>query len=273
MKKILPLARPWFAVLLVASPMLLRGVTISANSWNWAGYEIVNRVTPPINGAAATITVPTMVCPVSGESWASFWVGIGGRDKDYSLPQVGFTARCKNGMAGYEAWSQWYDPKRGNHDIPFKTLEVKSGERVSLGIEAFTDAMHRAVPGKYTATFVVQNGSQPFSASKVLEDPHGLPISDTAECVVEDPAVHSGLLPFRHFRTVTFQDCRAGYDNVNPMWGCFLITGSCYYGSSPFKQTGAVRSLTMTRGTKVLAIPGGPKGQFGADFQVTWRGA
>ncbi len=89
---------PGFAPLALTAPLQ----TEQVGSYNWSGYALTGA---SFHGVIDTWTVPTVDTALSGDQYASDWVGIGGWS-DGTLVQAGTEADNLGGRAAYGAWTE-----------------------------------------------------------------------------------------------------------------------------------------------------------------------
>lgn len=245
---------------------------------NWSGYVVFGTDAYDLQLVATDIVVPRVRCAAGETTLTSIWAGIGGYDSHYSLAQVGVSAYCEHGRAGYDLWDEWYDEKKNNPAHVISGVTVLPGEEVSLRVKK-VNATH------YVASMAEWNphsGHRLASYGTTLSDAHGLPIGNSAECVVESPAkIKGGYYPLASFGAVTFSPCEASSQPTFEHEVVDVVTGLGYtvtssHSLSPSFQLYSSR-VDLVR-AKVLRAAAGPPHPAGAhhplvSFTVFWKHA
>jgi len=100
---------------------------VAATSTQWAGFVVPGLANYRFHAVTTLTAVPTAHCSAGENSLVDVWAGLGGTGSNVSLVQAGIALRCRNGRPGYDAWAEWYDPKRGNHELVQRGFHVAPG--------------------------------------------------------------------------------------------------------------------------------------------------
>ena len=168
----------------------------TAYSSNWSGYVVT--APGPYTAVNASWTVPS-VSAISPPAYSSIWVGIGGSfNNSRRLIQVGTDQDVQdNGSATYYAWH-----------------EVLPGRAVLIGHISPSDLITASVSqvsanASTWRMLVVRNLTT--LANITVHVPFNLASEDTAEFIVERPAIQVGrrdqLTTLADFGNVTFSNC------------------------------------------------------------------
>jgi hypothetical protein len=172
----------------------------------WAGYVLHANSNYTLHSILTVFAVPRAHCSPHENSLADVWAGLGGATKAASLVQGGIAVGCRDGIPGYDAWAEWYDEKKGNHEVVQKGLKVVPGDNMTVDIYELSPQRYR-VALQQTA----QGNEYPTGGAGItLSDPGGSPLGNTAECVVERPELAGGgFQPLTDYGTVRFSPCEA----------------------------------------------------------------
>lgn len=202
----------------VAALCLLGGIAFFSNnsssaatgpilltSAKWAGYVLKGSSTYSLNYVDADEVVPELNCTPGRPSSIYEWAGLGG-DGEVSLAQAGIAAECIGGRASYHAWDEWFDPKKGNPSKAQRSITIVPGFEINVRVQE-VNASH------YMVTMLEwnpKNGNQAGYFQGPLTDPNGLPLGNTAECVLERPELVRGSHEsIGTFSPVKFPVCEA----------------------------------------------------------------
>jgi hypothetical protein len=189
-----------FLLLVCLALLLPRGsafpTVTTAYSSNWSGYVIT--APGPYTAVNASWTVPP-VSAISPPAYSSIWVGIGGSfNNSRRLIQVGTDQDVQdNGSAVYYAW----------HEVlPDRAVligYISPGDLITAGVsQVSTNASTWRM-------LVLRNST--MLANITLHVPFNLASEDTAEFIVERPAMEIGrrdrLTTLADFGNVTFSNC------------------------------------------------------------------
>jgi hypothetical protein len=189
-----------FLLLLCAALLLPRVSALptvtTAYSSNWSGY--VATAPGPYTAVDASWTVPS-VSAISPPAYSSIWVGIGGWfNNSRRLIQVGTDQDIQNnGSAAYYAW----------HEVlPDRAVligYISPGDLITASVSQVSANASR------WRMLVLRNSNT--LANITLHVPFSLASEDTAEFIVERPAIQVGrrdqLTTLADFGNVTFSNC------------------------------------------------------------------
>jgi hypothetical protein len=161
----------------------------TAESTNWSGYAVTGA---SFTSAKASWIVPATVCTgVSGDQYASLWVGLDGFDSN-TVEQTGTTSYCAGTTPGSYVWFEFY---------PEPALEV-GGFAVNPGNVITASVTY--VGNRFTATIANESTGRSYSASASVPGAQ----RSSAEWVIEAPATLVGrnteILPLADFGTGFF---------------------------------------------------------------------
>ena len=167
----------------------------AAVSSNWAGYAV--------SGAASAVsyravsgawTQPTATCTAGKQTYAAFWIGLGGFSPDsQTLEQIGTSADCS--AAGKAEYSVWYElvPAAA---VPLR-LKVSAGDSISAVVvvsgKAVTLRIRNLTRGTVFTKRLTMSAPDVSSAEWIAEAP--------SECAA---AGRCRVLPLTNFGTVSF---------------------------------------------------------------------
>jgi Peptidase A4 family len=217
-----------------------------STSSNWSGYAVSS------DGATFTDvkgrwTQPSVTC-VPGQSYSSFWIGLGGAfPQSQGLEQTGTEGDCSLPRPTYSAWYELIPapPVR----LP---LAVSAGDVISAQVTQNEDA---------TATLTVRD--ETAGTSSVVQVPVPSPDYTSAEWIAEAPSQCSPFArnlcrvqPLANFGTVAFSAATAtanGHEGpiADPAWSADPVT------------------LQATSGE--LAAEPSELASDGGSFNVTWH--
>lgn len=181
------------ATVVVALGLLVVASADAEAAWvtrGWAGY-VVRATGSSFGRAAASWTLPRIVCNRPGSS-VGVWVGLGGaRSGSRALEQVGTSADCSDrGLASYSAWYQLFPS--APVEVP---MAVAPGDRLNATV---------TVAGRtVSVTFENLSTGATFSSDTWMRAPE----TDSAEWIVEAPSACFTMcspLPLADFGKVTF---------------------------------------------------------------------
>jgi hypothetical protein len=257
---------PFVALLLLLSAVpLLEGpssdaaitshVTSTSHSTKWSGYVLKSSSTYRIHYVDADVNVPNLDCSSSLPTTVDLWDGIGGTLATTSLAQAGVDASCVHGHATYSAWDEWYDPKKRNPEKPASGITIVANDEVNIGVEEVN-------PNRFLVTMLEwnpSNGDQAGYFKGSLTDPRGLPVGNTAECIVERPELVSHKSDsIGTFAPVTFNPCVAS-NQPNLISGeTDVVTG---VESQPTSAVFPVERINLEVATRVELSTSGPESE------------
>ncbi len=217
-----------------------------STSSNWSGYSV------SADGATFTDvkgrwTQPSVTC-VPGQSFSSFWIGLGGAtSQSQGLEQTGTEGDCGQPQPVYSAWYELIPA--GPVTLP---LAISAGDVVSAEVTENADA---------TATLTVRNETK--GTSSVVQVPVPSPDYTSAEWIAEAPSqcspfAHSlcKVQPLANFGTVVFSSGTAtanGHEGpiADPAW--------------------TADPVTLEANSGVLAAEPSDLSADGGSFNVTWH--
>lgn len=162
---------------------------------NWAGAFFDESDITSITG---TFVVPTPTAPAGGDSSTSYcgcaWVGLDGISNFCSggLMQAGVNWCVENGATSYSAWYEWWPAEAQQY---YDDISVTAGDSITVTITATSTTGG-------TATLVNNSNGESVVYTWSGESPALCEV--TAEWIVEDFSVNSGLVAFADYGSVTF---------------------------------------------------------------------
>jgi len=162
--------------------------SVSAATYNWAGYADYSSTKGKFTRVSGSWTVPGVTCTAE-DRITSEWVGLDGFS-DSTVEQDGTASQCFEGRAVHYSWYEMY---------PGNTIEVgksvAAGDRISASVKrtgssytlALTDSTHTANSFSRTAT---------CGTATCLDT--------SAEWIIERPSYPIGIVPEAQFKTVPF---------------------------------------------------------------------
>jgi Peptidase A4 family len=242
------------------------------SSSNWAGYAVTDSGTAAATGAAPTTfsnvsgswTQPAATCTSGSQTYAAFWVGIGGfTDGSQALEQIGTQANCSaNGRASYSVWYELVPAAPVTIKlklVPGDSLSAGvgvTGSTVSLRIAnttrntVFTRTLTMATPDITSAEWVAEApstcnggscrplplanfGTATFASASVTGNGHAGTISDPAwtETAVNLQGTSAGLFRSRFAAALPTADATAGALSSNG--GSFAVSWSQEAAAAP----------------------------------------
>ncbi len=239
---------------LIASGSSLSPVNVldgSVRSTNWSGYA-VNSSSGSITAAGGSWVVPPVICPSSGSSYSSYWVGIDGFQSS-TVEQTGTDSDCRNGVPTYYAWYEFYP--NPSHKISGITVHAGDviGAKVTFASGTFKAAIKDITTGALFSTSATVSGAARSSAEFIVEAP--------VVCTL----FRCKLASLANFGSVGF-----GYDSTGVKMTCDLtmngVTGSIgSFGSS-------VQEITMVSQSSISQVKAQPSPLTtdGTSFTVQW---
>jgi hypothetical protein len=237
------------------SPRLFHGRLETSS--NWAGYAVTALDPATTYGSvSATWVQPAATCDAAADSYAAFWVGLGGyAETSTALEQIGTEANCTGGAATSTVWYEL---------VPAASVPVK------LKLAAGNTVRATVTVGGGAVTLKLANLTRKTSFTKRLA--MAAPDVSSAEWVAEAPSACDAagrcqVLPLSKFGSVTFAKASAttsaGVAGTisNPAWDAtpiqLAVDGGSRFGRFGPASTGA-------------AAPG-PLSADGASFAVAWQ--
>jgi hypothetical protein len=224
------------------------------NSTNWSGYA-VEGANGSVTGVKGSWTVPSVICPATGNTYSSFWVGIDGFNSN-TVEQIGTDSDCENGTAVYYVWYEFYPhPSYTVNSFAIQPGDVISAEVLYTGSKG----------GQFTVTLT--NLSSPHTKPFSISTKVGSAKLSSAEWIVEAPW-SGGVLPLANFGTAYFG---ADYSHQ-------LAPGTCYYTNAkgvsspigPFTN-GNVVEMTMVTGSGTVKAQPSDLTSDGTSFSDLWE--
>jgi hypothetical protein len=216
-------------------------------SSNWAGYALTNSTFSAVSGSW---TVPSVSCPLSGDFYASQWVGIDGISDSYVM-QDGTSTDCDSGFPVYSAWYEFFGDStvHGGFAVPLpsNTYPVAPGNVMSANV----------IFAAGVWTFTLTNSTDSWTFSTTVPEPSPPPLQASAEWIVEAPEICNPTCiesSVADFGSVTFTGASA------------TANGST---TSLISSSGEA-DVVLNAESEVLTSPG-PLSDQGSSFTVTWH--
>jgi hypothetical protein len=214
----------------------------ATTSDNWSGYVAA---TDPTNGQPGAVsdvkaswTVPSVNCASTPNAAVGVWVGIDGVFSP-TVEQTGTASNCLAGQASYYAWLEIYPSAARTSALPIQPGDAISAEVQYLGSQTFRITLNDNTSGQGFSVQRFSRGSR-----------------DSAEWVVEAPAIGDQIVPLANFGTVGLTGAMATINGV---------TG----GVNDAAWTAAGIGMLDGNG-QFRAIPS-PLGADGSSFAVRWQ--
>jgi hypothetical protein len=163
-----------------------------SDSANWSGYYAT---CGPYTSVMGTFTVPSLVAPITTNSYATEWVGIDGAGQNMDLIQAGVDEYQGCGSFCVSPWWEILPAE----STTITDVTVEAGDEVTVSIDQVSGTT-------WNITLTDEKNLQAFSNEFVYTGP-----ATSAEWIVEDPAGYpSGydhtLYPFADYTTTTFSN-------------------------------------------------------------------
>jgi hypothetical protein len=236
----------------------------TATSSNWAGYAVA--AVPTTDGSdpvplsftsiSGTWVEPAASCTTGTQTYAAFWVGLGGfGDSSQALEQIGTEADCSAADRGRH--SAWYELVPAE-PVQLK-LKIRARDRISTTV---------TVSGQ-VVTLRLRNLTRKtvFTKTLTMDEPD----VSSAEWIAEAPSAcdnfgRCNVLPLTNFGTVTFSKASAtaaGHTGTisDPAWAATAIE---------LDSGGALIDPRFASNVETQAVPAGLSAD-GASFAVTWQ--
>ena len=216
---------------------------------NWAGYADVLPDYSILSVNASWI-VPNVTCG-SKTTYVAVWVGIDGFN-DNTVEQTGIQVQCSGGKAYYSAWYEFY---------PAAPVSAPSSDVVKPGDKIVAWVVYNPSTNEFKTVLVdVTEGwnyTSPWtSVSGALDD--------SAEWVVERPAIGNSLTTLADFGTAYFN---VHFTNITPLGDFYLRLSNGSVGNiSSFNYTAMI--MVNNKG-QILAEPSGLYA-YGSSFYVCY---
>ena len=236
--------------------LMLRATDPVGASTNWGGYAVTGS-TGSITLVTASWVVPAVTCPSTGNTFASFWVGIDGFSSS-TVEQTGTDSDCRGGAAQYYAWYEFFPAG----SVTIRSMSVTPGDPMVAAVW-FTS-------GQFTAGIKDVRTGQTFTTSATVP----AALRNSAEFIVEAPLV-CGLLTgcnvaaLSNFNTVGF-----GKGNTGVALTCGLVMNGVPGSITGFPSSDINYIAMVSQSTPVVlkATPSAPTSG-GSSFQVAWASA
>lgn len=190
------------------------GVTNDTYSNSYSGYDIKGG-SPRSGEVEASWVVPSIKCPLRGQTMVSMWTGLLATDRAH-LIQTGIRSTCLNGQATYTGW--WETIPGPENALKQKTFAVQPKDRIIATVSWIPQAPN------YTVQLTNFRTHQTWSLG--VKD-KSLPM--IPECIVEAPDVNHVLQPLANFGQVTLTGCQASnYPVASTYPGSWEYTRSGY---------------------------------------------
>jgi hypothetical protein len=243
-------------VLLLACSLDVASAGAAIASSNWAGYVVKGPSSRTrFEHVVGAWTQPAATCVPGRQTYAVFWVGLGGYQRGASkLEQTGTAADCTNaGRAEYFAWYELVP------DLPVAVnMRIRPGDSIAASVTA----------GRASIVLHIRDLTAGRSFDKRLSFPG--PDTSSAEWIAEAPSScdRSGcnVLPLTNFGAVGFtaagvltEDGHAGRIS-DPAWSTI-----------PIEIRGDPEAFAATATPAVDGAIPGALGDAGSSFSVTWQ--
>jgi hypothetical protein len=238
------------AAALLLAPAVTGADTITSK--NWAGYA-AHRSGVSYRHVSASWRQPAARCASASDTYAAFWVGIGGyRLTAQAMEQIGSELDCR--ADGSASMSAWYElVPSASHTIrmtiaggdELRAAVTVSGRRVTLELEDQT----RHESFRRTTTVAVVDTS---SAEWIAEAP--------SDCTSGSSCT---ALPLADFGSVRFADARAQTSGgrsgaiSSPLWGeTEMLLGYSAHGArlTPTATTATATPTSLRSGGSAFAV-------------------
>jgi hypothetical protein len=234
-----------------------------AQSENWAGYVVGGSGSSnhQFKSVSGSWVQPTAKC-TSGQSYAAFWIGLGGSGQTQSLEQDGTEADCSaNGTPSYFAWYE---------------MVPKAPVRVNMTIHPGDHMSSRVSVDGTNVSFWLSDQTTGASYSHTFQMSN--PDTSSAEWIAEAPSqCDQGLssctpLSLADFGAAQFTNSSAtdssGHTGTisDPTWSAAAVTlspGASNMGFASYDPT--------AQGGSAGATPSGLSSD-GSSFSVAWNG-
>jgi hypothetical protein len=244
-----------FASPTVQTGLMWRASNPAGASYNWAGYAVTGSANS-ISVATASWVVPPVVCPSTGSTYASFWVGIDGFSST-TVEQTGTDSDCLAGTPTYSAWYEFYPAT----SVPITTLSISPSD-VMVAVVYFSG-------GEFTAAIKDVTTGKSFSTSSSVSGAQ----RNSAEFIVEAPLVCSlvggcSLAKLSDFGLVAF-----GQGNTGQPLTCGLVMNGVPGSITTFaSQANYIAMVRQSNSQQFKALPGLPTSG-GSSFRVQFLNA
>ncbi len=232
-----------------------------ASSENWAGYVVggSGSSNESFKSVSGSWVQPTATC-TSGQSYAAFWIGLGGSGQSQSLEQDGTEADCS--ASGTPTYFAWYE------------MVPQAPVRVNMAIHPGDHMSSRVTVNGTNVSFWLADQTTGATFSKTFQMSN--PDTSSAEWVAEAPSpCDQGLssctpLSLADFGTAQFSNATATDTNghtgtiSDPNWSASAVTldpgasTTGFAGYDPTAQSGSAG-----------ATPSGLSSD-GSSFSVAW---
>ncbi|HEY8744938.1 MAG TPA: G1 family glutamic endopeptidase [Chloroflexota bacterium] len=221
------------------SPTVPYSVTATTSD-NWSGYVAAadpNGGQPgTISDVKASWTVPSVNCSSTPNAAVGVWVGIDGVFSP-TVEQTGTASKCIGGQASYYAWLEIYPSAARTSAMAIQPGDVISAEVQFVGNLQYRLTLSDATSGRTFSVLRFSPGSR-----------------DSAEWVVEAPAVGDQIVPLANFGSVSLSGATATVNGVaggvgNPTWtaaGISMLDGAGLVRAAPSSLSTDDSSFTVT---------------------------
>jgi hypothetical protein len=225
------------------APSLTVPYAVSATSSdNWSGYVAAtdpNTGQPgTVSDVKATWSVPVVNCTSTPDAAVGVWVGMDGVFSS-TVEQTGTASNCVAGQASYYAWLEVYPSAARTQALPIRPGDTISAEVQYVGNQRFRLSLTDTSSGR---------------SFSVLRESRGA--RDSAEWVVEAPAIGDQIMPLANFAGISLNSAAA---TMNSTTGGIGNAAWSAAGISMLDDAGDVRALPSQLGSD------------GASFTVTWQ--
>ena len=214
----------------------------SASSDNWSGYVAAtdpNTGQPgTVSDVKATWTVPAVNCVSTPDAAVGVWVGMDGVFSS-TVEQTGTASNCVGGQASYYAWLEVYPSAARTQALPIGPGDTINAEVRYVGNQRFRLLLTDVTSGRSFSVIRASAG-----------------VRDSAEWVVEAPAVGDQIVPLANFASASLSGAATTMSGVTGAIGNAAWSAA---GISMVDAAGDVRALPS------------PLGPNGDSFNVTWQ--
>ncbi len=226
-----------------AAPALPRGVLLTVDSLNWAGYAVTGS-----SGSVTQVTgswvQPAVTCSRSSTTYAAFWDGIDGYNSN-TVEQGGTLAYCERGTASYYAWYEFYPAA----SVEISSITVHAGDTVAVTVA------YSSSTSEFSVT--VTDGSHTYTKSGSVSGAE----RTSAECIAERPEVNGRLASLADFSSAEF-----GADYTSSLGCGATVSGT----TGTFGSFSTATAINMVDSSGHALATTGALSSDGSSFTETW---
>ncbi len=236
------------------SSTIIRSTNGLVASVNWSGYA-VNGSSGSISAVQGSWVVPTVACPSSGNTYASFWVGIDGFQSK-TVEQTGTDSDCQNGAPSYYAWFEFYP----NPSVKITNLAIHPGDEINARV-TFSSGTFKVLITDVTSGLSFSKSATVSNAAR-----------SSAEFIVEAPLI-CGLFRCRLASLSNFGTVGFGLDYTGINMSCGLIKNGVAGSIGSFGS--AIQEISMVSQSNHNVVKAQPSAltNDGLSFTVQWLSA